>query len=126
MKVTKACPTWQPENMFEKLNCVSFILPCEVFLVSTVLLSHTELKNLMNIIATEEVVFLRRKRLREKSNFTKSFESQNTVTNRPCEACCQTLRHSLYCSTYLVGVSLTFRKKIFLVEDFITDRKLSL
>ena len=57
MKVMKACPTWQPENMFEKLNCVSFILPCEVFLVITVLLSHTELKNLMNIIATEEVVF---------------------------------------------------------------------
>ena len=59
----EACPTWQPENMFEKLKCVSFILPCEVFLVSTVLLSHTELKNLMNIIATEEIGFLGRKRL---------------------------------------------------------------
>ena len=63
MKVMKACPTWQPENMFEKLNCVSFILPFEVFLVSTVLLSHTELKNLMNIIATEEIGFLGRKGL---------------------------------------------------------------
>lgn len=79
MKVTKACPIWQPENIFETL------------LVNTVLLPHTELKNLMSIIADEEVLFYV-ENVSEKITFYEKFESQNKATDRPCEVCCQTIR----------------------------------
>ena len=89
MKVTKACPIWQPKNIFETLKRVLLILPCKVLLVNTVLLPHTELKNLMSIIADEEVLF---DNVSEKITFYEKFESQNKATDRPCEVCCQTIR----------------------------------
>lgn len=83
MKVTKACPIWQPENMFETLKRVPLILPCKVLLVNTVLLPHTELKNLMNTIPDEEVLFYV-ENVAEKITFYEKFESQNKATDRPC------------------------------------------
>ena len=91
MKVTKACPISQPENIFETLKRVLLILPCKVLLVNTVLLPHTELKNLMSIIADEEVLFYV-ENVSEKITFYEKFESQNKATDRPCEVCCQTIR----------------------------------
>ena len=85
MKVTKACPIWQPKNIFETLKRVLLILPCKV------LLPHTELKNLMSIIADEEVLFYF-DNVSEKITFYEKFESQNKATDRPCEVCCQTIR----------------------------------
>lgn len=91
IKVTKACPIWQPENMFETLKRVPLILPCKVLLVNTILLPHTELKNLMNTIADEEVLFYV-ENVSEKITFYEKFESQNKATDRPCEVCYQTIR----------------------------------
>ena len=91
MKVTTACPIWQPKNIFETLKRVLLILPCKVLLVNTVLLPHTELKNLMSIIADEEVLFYF-DNVSEKITFYEKFESQNKATDRPCEVCCQTIR----------------------------------
>ena len=119
IKVTKACPIWQPENMFETLKRVPLILPCKVLLVNTILLPHTELKNLMNTIADEEVLFYV-ENVSEKITFYEKFESQNKATDRPCEVCCQTIRDCTVAHS-LVWVSWIFGKKRFLVEDFITD-----
>ena len=119
MKVTKACPIWQPKNIFETLKRVLLILPCKVLLVNTVLLPHTELKNLMSIIADEEVLFYF-DNVSEKITFYEKFESQNKATDRPCEVCCQTIRDCTIAHS-LVWVSWIFGKKRFLVEDFITD-----
>ena len=82
MKVTKACPIWQPENIFETLKRVLLILPCKFLLVNTVLLPHIELKNLMSIIADEEVPFYF-DNVSEKITFYEKFESQNKATDRP-------------------------------------------
>ena len=121
MKVTKACPIWQPKNIFETLKRVLLILPCKVLLVNTVLLPHTELKNLMSIIADEEVLFYF-DNVSEKITFYEKFESQNKAADRPCEVCCQTIRDCTVGHS-LVWVSWIFGKKRFLVEDFITDWK---
>ena len=86
---------------------------------NTVLLPHTELKNLMSIIADEEVLFYF-DNVSEKITFYEKFESQNKATDRPCEVCCQTIRDCTVAHS-LVWVSWIFGKKRFLVEDFITD-----
>ena len=111
MKVTKACPIWQPKNIFETLKRVLRILPCKVLLVNTVLLPHTELKNLMSIIADEEVLFYV-ENVSEKITFYEKFESQNKLkaTDRPCEVCCQTIRDCTVAHS-LVWVSWIFGKK---------------
>ena len=77
--------------MFETLKRVPLILPCKVLLVNTILLPHTELKNLMNTIADEEVLFYV-ENVSEKITFYEKFESQNKATDRPCEVCYQTIK----------------------------------
>ena len=99
MKVTKACPIWQPENIFETLKRILLILPCKVLLVNTVLLPHTELKNLMSIIADEEVLFYV-ENVSEKITFYEKFESQNKLkaTDRPLRSLLSDDQR-LYCCT---------------------------
>ena len=77
--------------MFETLKRVPLILPCKVLLVNTILLPHTELKNLMNTIADEEVLFYV-ENVSEKITFYEKFESQNKATDRPCEVCYRPIR----------------------------------